>query len=566
MDSVLRLDADGYFIRGTQRIVPVGVNYWPASTGVDMWARWNPDEIQHDIDLVASLGLNCIRFFLRWQDFEPEPGLYNPEAFKHLDQFMGWIVQRHLLVQPSLFVGSMSGGVFWPAWKQNRNLFTDPFMLERSQSFARRVAQALAPFQEHLAGFDYGNEMEGLPDSKSLTLAELRTWTHAVKTAVLAEIPRALFVPGTSPGPLVGETAWRYDNDLGADFLSVHPYPIPYWQGLRFDGLRDPFAQAFFPYAIKAARINGPVMVQEFATLITGAAAPQDAYLRSVLPAGWNAGANGFLWWCLRDVKSRAYNYVRAGMESRLGLVDAQDRVKPGLEFFLEFARDVQTRPLPDRRSEIALYWPRHYHQQEDPGHTHNSPQTLHNRMLCAYHLLVRTGRNPSVVRGVVPLPPHLQVLIITGAHLDADEVVMLTDWVRAGGKLIWHGPRWSEWGNDMVKLLGASPADFRLPQNATVEAFGRSWNFASHHTPENARMDISPSGAEPLAADSTGFPILWRHNLGKGCVLFTIPVIEEAVLSALGDLAARDAWSDWYAGELALLQTHDDRFAKRSN
>ena len=43
----LVLDPNGYFVRGGARFVPVGVNYWPASCGVELWQRWPEGERQY---------------------------------------------------------------------------------------------------------------------------------------------------------------------------------------------------------------------------------------------------------------------------------------------------------------------------------------------------------------------------------------------------------------------------------------------------------------------------------------------------------------------------------------
>src|SRR5438094_6159990 len=105
--SGLTLDADVYFSRDGARLVPMGVNYWPGSCGVEMWRAWPHAEIQHDLDVVIQLRLNSVRFFLRWQDFEPEAGQYAEVMFQRLEQFLGWCLERNLLAQPSLFVGWM---------------------------------------------------------------------------------------------------------------------------------------------------------------------------------------------------------------------------------------------------------------------------------------------------------------------------------------------------------------------------------------------------------------------------------------------------------------------------
>ena len=84
MKTEIRLNSDGYFTRNGKHILPVGVNYWPASCGVEMWKVWPEAEIKKDLDLIKGLGLNCIRFFTRWPDFEPTFGTYNPVMFERL--------------------------------------------------------------------------------------------------------------------------------------------------------------------------------------------------------------------------------------------------------------------------------------------------------------------------------------------------------------------------------------------------------------------------------------------------------------------------------------------------
>jgi hypothetical protein len=385
--------------------------------------------------------------------------------------------------------------------------------------------------------------------------SQVRHWCQSVARAVRAAYPQALLVSGVSGGPVTNDCGWRYEDDLGTDFHSFHCYPVPHWQGLRFDGLGDPLAHALLPHGVSAIRPHGAVMVQEFGTLITGGAAPQEAYLRAVLPSAWQAGANGFLWWCLRDIRSRAYNYIRASMEGTLGLVDEESRVKPGLQPFIDFARDVQQAPAPDLKRPVALYWPKQYYNRENPSSVGNDPRSVHNRKLAAFHAMAQSGIQCGHVRGGQPFPAHVRTIVVAGCHLDANEAVALTDWVERGGRLVWHAPFWNEWGPDQARLLGARPADFRMQRKCQMQAFGAAWDFESWHTPEECRLELNPNGAVAVAADDTGFPMLWRHDLGAGRVVFCLASVEEAMLNALMEPVARDRWSRWYAGVLALLE-----------
>ena len=138
----------GYFQRGGKQFVPVGVNYWPGSSGVEMWKHWAPAEIKADLALVSSLGLNTVRFFLRWEDFEPEAGKIDPIMLDRLAAVMDALRENGLYAHPSLFVGWMSGGVFWPEWVKGRNIFSDPDLVERSAQFAAAVCKILRPYKD----------------------------------------------------------------------------------------------------------------------------------------------------------------------------------------------------------------------------------------------------------------------------------------------------------------------------------------------------------------------------------------------------------------------------------
>ena len=335
-NDTVTLGADGYFRRSGRCLMPVGVNYWPASCGVEMWAAWPEEEIRHDLHAVKALGLNCIRFFLRWPVFEPELGRYDERMFERLRQFMGWCAERDLLAHPALVTGFMSGAHYWPAGKDQRNLYTDPLMLERSAALCRKAAAVLAPFHDTMLAVDLGNEL-GCADASGTPPAAIRTWCKTVTGAIRETYPRALIVSGLDCGQAIHDGGWRLGEQPGTDFYSAHTYPVPGWNVVAFDGMTDPFCQAILPFNVRVMRTFGPVMVQEFSSILICGQPQVESYLNTLLPACLEAGANGFLWWCLRDVRAAVHPYLKSGFEGRLGLVDAADRVKPSLECVMRF-------------------------------------------------------------------------------------------------------------------------------------------------------------------------------------------------------------------------------------
>ena len=55
--TCIGIDSEGYFQHGGRRIVPVGVNYYPSSCGMNFWRQWPEQEMQHDLDVVGGVYL-----------------------------------------------------------------------------------------------------------------------------------------------------------------------------------------------------------------------------------------------------------------------------------------------------------------------------------------------------------------------------------------------------------------------------------------------------------------------------------------------------------------------------
>lgn len=547
----LTLDAQGYFARAGERFVPVGVNYWPGSSGVEMWQRWPAQEMQADLDLIRSLELNCIRFFLRWQDFEPQPGQYDEVMFERLSQFLTWCQERAIYAQPSLFVGWMSGGEFWPEWRQGRNVFADQMMVEHGIAFARRAAQVIAPYHAGLLGIDLGNELCCLPDSAQAPPAAVIGWCGSVNQAIRSVYPNALLVSGNEQNQVDNDTGWRLGAQPGTDYYSMHGYPVPAWHSVGFDGMTDPFTQSLLPTYTRVARAFGPVLLQEFGTIATFGERQQDAYLRGMLPDAWEAGANGFLWWCLRDISAAVHPYTHQNFESTLGLVDANGSVKPGLGYFIEFAKSLQGQPNANWEAvDIGLYLPRSYYPRDEPAAPQNQPRLTARALTVSRYLLKQLGLPARMVRGGLPVPETVKTLIVPGVILALDEVEALAAWVQAGGHLVWNGPDPVNWGRACVDLLAGAPVDYRAARPASIDVFGQRWTFTAY--PRRLRLEVEPRGAQVLARDDEGLPFVLRSQRGAGQVTYSIPWVEETIASLAADRQARDRWAGFYAGLLA--------------
>ncbi len=543
----MKIDSAGWFVAADGvRFVPVGANYWPASCGVEMWQAWPEAEIIADLDLMASLGFNTVRVFLRWPDFEPRAGEYDEVMFGRLERLTRLCLDRGIHPQPSLFVGWMSGGTFWPEWKGTRNVFADAEVTRRGEAYAREAARRLAPFAAELAGIDLGNELNALPESREASPAAVRAWCARMTAAVRDVLPDVVMLSGCDHQQVTADTGWRLGDQPGIDVITMHGYPVPGWHPVPSGGLQDPLTRSLLPFYVKCARAFGPVLLQEFGTILTRHAAYADGYLRAILPACREAGANGFLWWCFRDIPARVHPYMKGHFESDLGLVDESGRVKDGLRYFVEFTREITraaARPT-ETPPDAAVYWPAHYYHRDTQHNPGNSPHEVSRRMIAAHHLLEKTGRRVGIVRGDQPLSPDLRTIIIAGSFPSVPEMVALRVWVENGGWLLWHGPDPVNWAEDLRQLLGAEIADYHAPAPLEATLAGLRYRFDSF--PRGMRLEVTSLRAHVMLTDDAGRPFVLKNRLDKGSVTCVLADVEGSVLGQWLT-APSTPWVEWY-------------------
>ncbi len=65
-------------------VFPVGVNYMPREHGCRLWSEWSEAHVDRDFKQMNALGLNAVRTFLFWADFQPLPDVISREAISKL--------------------------------------------------------------------------------------------------------------------------------------------------------------------------------------------------------------------------------------------------------------------------------------------------------------------------------------------------------------------------------------------------------------------------------------------------------------------------------------------------
>jgi hypothetical protein len=117
--------------------VPFGVNYFRPGTGwaPQLWKRFDAEATRQDFARMKALGLNCVRVFLTFGSFCPEPGVLDTNGLSKFDQFLALAEQAGIYVHPT-------GPDHWeglPAWARTDRL-ADETVLRGLESFWQQLA------------------------------------------------------------------------------------------------------------------------------------------------------------------------------------------------------------------------------------------------------------------------------------------------------------------------------------------------------------------------------------------------------------------------------------------
>jgi endo-1,4-beta-mannosidase len=321
----------------------MGINYWPAETGLFWWRRFDLGVVNRDFSLLADHKFGVVRIFLVWEDFQPGERHISVPSLNHLVQVAELAHDLKLRLLPTFFTGHMRGVNWLPPWMVERgaaeehfpvfsrgeiqsgsirNMYGDREIWKAQKLLLHETTGAL---EGHPAvwGWDLGNEPTNmiLPPSKEMAQAWLEQTVEELKRYD-SDLPVTL---GLHQEDL------EEDRGLGprevaqfCDILSIHAYPChAKWS----DGPIDQKA-ALFLALLTGWLGRKHVLLEEFGVPIEppcGELASEDrerlggiglvqedhaeAYLRGVLERLMAYGVTGAFVWCFSDFEAVLWDY-----------------------------------------------------------------------------------------------------------------------------------------------------------------------------------------------------------------------------------------------------------------
>ncbi len=376
----------------------LGINYWPARSAMYMWERFDAGEIREDLARIRSLGLSVVRFFIMWDDFQPQAGEMDQTMLRHFDAFMDAVADAGLQAMPAFFTGHMSGVNYVPEWALDQarphgrfrtfgrglreypwgagDFYSGP-LLDACSLHVRAVGER-ARGHAGLYMWDLGNEFSNVRSADSPQ--EASGWSQRL-TEDLLEVSGIACTAGNHSEDMTDDRGIRpssfckpfacavmHGYSVYSDFArsrtdpEVVPFLCQLWQSMSgkpvlFNEFGNPTCppNTVSPYDREplpgdpvADTSKLPPNAAPYACLTEDEMA---TYCREVLDRLQQRGALGAFWWNWADyVKALADTppFDRAKHEMTFGIVRSNGSFKPLADTLKRFAQESRTvAPLP---------------------------------------------------------------------------------------------------------------------------------------------------------------------------------------------------------------------------
>ncbi|MCY0879608.1 MAG: hypothetical protein OWU84_11785 [Firmicutes bacterium] len=500
----------------------LGANYWSRAGGPRMWVRYDPTLVDEELRWGRELGLTQLRWFLYWPDFEPEPGHDNEDVWTRVADFLQRAAHYGFETFPTLLVGHMSGQNWDPPWRDGRDLWTDPDMVEREAQFIHRAVRRLSA-QPAVTGWILTNEW---PLWAGPTTPEtFARWIQRMVDAVRSADPghRPISLGDGLWNAQGGENGIRLDVVAAKlDVLGPHVYP----EGRA--SLRIPYGAYL---ACQLAGEGKPVWLEEFGTTDAfGEGFRQAEFYRSQLVGALAAGADRAWAWCLTDFDLKAEPpYSHHPFELRFGLRRTDGAVKPNGQVMAEFSERVRTWGE-TQKDPLAVVVPA---LQFGAVPFRRGPENLLMTRVAESMLvaLASLGFNPRVLREPAPdslgsfdIPSleGVEAAFLVAPRISVPMQEALWRWVAAGGRLyIAYSDTF--WFHDMAQDLGVvnvGPYNQREVRSGQLSLTGDGAAWTWHTDDPIPAVHLESRGARPWLFWADGEPALFRWPVGRGEIL----------------------------------------------
>lgn len=350
----------------------LGCNYWASANAVLMWVDWDEEVVDDDFKLLSESGINTVRVFPLWSDFQPitinrsefgrrieytfgEVPIENPSGISGLMMsrfkiLLNIAFKYKVNVIVSLITGWMSGRLFAPPALEGKNHLTD----SESIMWQIRFVKYFVSYFKHeniILAWELGNECNMI--SKVNSKYDAYLWSSTIANAIKSEDDTRPVFSGmhSLDGDVSFGGNWTIqDQGEVCDMLTTHPYPLftAHCDIAGLDSMRA-ILQSTAESCYYSDISHKPCIVEEIGSLgpmVAGRSITAD-YARAAMFSALAHSLKGFLWWCAFDytkIRKNPYNWF--ALERELGLFNSDKKPKPVIEEFVRFNEFIEKNKL----------------------------------------------------------------------------------------------------------------------------------------------------------------------------------------------------------------------------
>ena len=555
----------------------VGCNYWASHAGTRMWSDWRPDIVEQDLKALAEGGLQVLRVFPLWPDFQPitllrggggqpreiragedplpdtpagQAGV-SPVMIQHFQVFADLAEKYHLKLVVGLVTGWMSGRLYVPPALEGLDILTDPAAIQWATRFTRYFVRRFKNHPSVLA-WDLGNEINCMQNVASRESAWV--WVSAITNAIRVEDSTRVVVSGMHGWseawntPMLGELT---------DLLTTHPYP--FWTA-HCD--QDPvntirtILHSTAESRLYADTSGKPCLAEEVGTLGNMLASDEVAadFIHSCLYSLWAHDCHGLLWWCAFDQDLLAHApYDWNTCERELGLLRSDFTPKPVLAELGNFRRWLEGLPfssLPERTHQAVCL----LSLDQDQWGAAYSAFVLARQ--AGFDLEFQLGEQPLKAAPVYLVPSVRGINVITRRRW-----LEVLERVRQGAVLYLSLDDALLSGfEETFGLRIQTRARRAAPARLSIDGLG------AFEVQSGFRLDFLPRGAEILGREPDGNPAFTCYSYGQGKIYCLTVPIERALTETPGGFHAPEAQPFWKIYRQVAQQAMQARVARKTH
>lgn len=529
----------------------IGCNYWASNAGTYMWRNWDEAVVEDDLKKLAGCGVECLRVFPLWSDFQPISSCINgagrnemrindkpldksPEGIAGVDpvmidrfaRFIELCDKYNIKLLVCLLNGWMSGRMFFPTAFTNCNPIVNRTFVKWQIRF---IKYFVGRFKDcpTIVAWEPGNEtnvMLGVAPA-DVKKDDYYVWMNTLVNTIKSCDPTRPVIAGIHGLSMEGDVPIADIGEI-CDVLTVHPYPafVPHCFVDDLNTMKSRLHAT--AESVYYSDIGGKLcLCEEIGTLcaMLGNEAVAAEYIKTSANSLWANGSTGIMWWCSHDQGNFLFPpYDWCGVERELGLIkdDGTYKEVAGVLKNMRAFRDSHAR-LPDRKRDAVCILT---HGQDQWAVAYSSFVLAKQ---AGFELQFADGDYelpaskiymlPSVT-GEIPLPLRTQKELLRRVREDGATLY-----------ISWNGALLSGF-NDMMGAEVIANRERQCGQTVDIPGIGEKLPMNGER-----KLVIGSVTAQVLATEENGDPALLCNCYGKGKIYFLGFGLEQKLCSQSG-------------------------------